>query len=149
MRTVTVQKPDTLNAANIARGIRIAGIEGTLPTLPDVTGEDNGKILTVAGGVWQASTPEKELPPVGTADRGKVLGVADGGWQLLTPERELPTVGDADSGKILRVQNGNWIADVPVYTLTEQDKTDIVSRVLAALPVVEPVAEYNGEVEVI
>ena len=177
MRTVTVQKPDTLNAANIARGIRIAGIEGTLPTLPDVTGEDNGKILTVADGIWQAATPKKELPAVSAADGGKILGVADGVWQLCSPERELPAVsaadggkilgvvdgvwqlcsperelpavGETDSGKILRVQNGCWVADVPVYTLTEQDKADIVSRVLAALPVVEPVAEYNGEVEVV
>jgi hypothetical protein len=73
----------------------------------------------------------------------------DGVWQLCSPERELPAVGETDSGKSLRVQNGCWVADVPVYTLTEQDKADIVSRVLAALPVVEPVAEYNGEVEVV
>lgn len=54
MRSVTVQKPDNLVAAYIARGIRIAGVEGTLPTLPDVSEEDNGKILRVDGGEWKA-----------------------------------------------------------------------------------------------
>ena len=63
MRAVTVQKPDTLAAAYIARGINIAGVEGTLPTLPEVTEEDNGKVLSVVGGAWAAAEQEAAAIP--------------------------------------------------------------------------------------
>ncbi len=39
--------------------------------------------------------------------------------------------------------------DADPYVLTEEDKADIVSRVLAEMPEPEPVTTYNGEVEVV
>ena len=86
MRAVTVQKPDTLVAAYIARGINIAGVEGTLPTLPAVTENDNGKTLSVVDGAWSAATPTSTLPAVTESDNGKVLSVVGGAWAAAEQE---------------------------------------------------------------
>ena len=52
--------------------------------LPAVTGSDNGKILQVSGGQWEAANPE--LPAVTAEDVGKVLTVdAEGHWVAATP----------------------------------------------------------------
>ena len=93
MRTVTVQKPDTLDAAYIARGIRIAGIEGTLPTLPEVDEEDNGKTLSVVDGAWCAAAPipTSSLPTVTEDDNGKTLAVVNGAWAITAPAADVQT----------------------------------------------------------
>lgn len=93
MRTVTVQKPDTLDAAYIARGIRIAGIEGTLPTLPEVDEEDNGKTLSVVDGAWCAAAPipTSSLPTVTEDDNGKTLAVVNGAWAITAPTANVQT----------------------------------------------------------
>ena len=48
--------------------------------LPDVTTEDNGKVLKVANGEWGAGEEEKELPDVTASDNGSILSVVDGAW---------------------------------------------------------------------
>jgi hypothetical protein len=53
-------------------------------SLPATTTDDNGKVLTVSGGVWSAVTPTPELPVVNADDNGKVLKVADGAWGIGT-----------------------------------------------------------------
>lgn len=107
MRTVTVQKPDTLDAAYIARGIRIAGIEGTLPTLPEVDEEDNGKTLSVVDGAWCAAAPipTSSLPTVTEDDNGKTLAVVNGAWAITAPTADVQT---------------------PVYDLTEMGFPSLV-----------------------
>ena len=80
MRAVQIQKPDTLEAGNIAYGVRIAGVEGALRALPAVGEKDNGKILTVEDGQWTASDLPTELPAVSDSDNGKVLAVVEGQW---------------------------------------------------------------------
>lgn len=49
------------------------------PSLPNVTDFDNGKILKVIEGKWQAQTQAPELPTVTVADAGKMLMVDDEG----------------------------------------------------------------------
>lgn len=50
--------------------------------LPEVSADDNGKVMAVVGGVWtpmKVTIPE-ELPEVTAADNGKFLRVTDGAW---------------------------------------------------------------------
>ena len=49
-------------------------------TLPDVTSADNGKILKVVSGDWEAAEAPSGLPDVTSADNGKSLEVSNGAW---------------------------------------------------------------------
>lgn len=66
--------PDMLNA------IAALLAEGEIAVLPTVSADDNGKVLTVAGGSWSAVTPTPELPTVTATDNGDVLTVVNGAW---------------------------------------------------------------------
>lgn len=49
-----------------------------------------------------------ELPEVTTDDNGKLLGVENGAWAVVDAPEELPEVTEADNGKVLKVSNGVW-----------------------------------------
>lgn len=57
--------------------------------LPDVTSDDNGKVLGVVEGAWSKADIPAELPAVTTDDNGKLLGVAEGAWGKV----DAPSVG--------------------------------------------------------
>ena len=86
--------------------------------LPSVRGSDNGKVLTVKAGRWQAVKPEKELPQASADYNGKILGIVNGAWSMIdipVAEDELPAVTSEDDGKILGIVNGAWsMIDIPV-----------------------------------
>ena len=82
--------------------------------LPEVTGTDDGKVLTVVNGAWDKAAVPTELPSVGTSDNGKVLMVVAGSWIKNSIPDQLPTVTASDAGKILQVStNGFWEAATP------------------------------------
>ena len=77
-------EPDTENITVRLNGEEITG--GS--ELPEVDGEDNGKVLTVVSGEWAAATPAAppaELPAVTASDNGDVLTVVSGAWAKATP----------------------------------------------------------------
>lgn len=85
-------KTPTNTNPNILRGML-----GTLESqsgagLPDVTTEDNGKILQVINGEWNKSKSDRLLPEVTVEDVGKTIAVSETGQWILS---ELG--GDADA----------------------------------------------------
>jgi len=83
---------------------------GSGSDLPDVTVDDNGKILKVINGEWNKGDETKELPDVTQQDDGKVLTVVNGEWNKanVPSSSDLPDVTQEDDGKILRVVEGEW-----------------------------------------
>ena len=58
-----------------------------LGSLPKVSNDDNGKVLTAENGGWMAKTPASGLPRVTASDAGKILAVgADGSWTAISVE---------------------------------------------------------------
>ena len=79
--------------------------------LPEVTSDDNGKILKVKDGAWDKGEDISgdKLPQVSSQDNGKVLKVVQGEWNIDEDEGDrLPVVTSSDNGKILTVKNGAW-----------------------------------------
>lgn len=72
----------------------VAIYQETSANLPEVTEEDNGKILKVIDGKWKVTQPENidGLPEVTTDDNGKHLEVVEGAWQVVEQ------TGGGDSG---------------------------------------------------
>ena len=104
--------------------------------LPEVTIDDNGKILTAYYGSWVAQTPASGLPSVTTSDNNKVLKVVDGVW---TATNELPVVTEDDNGKVLAVSGGAWTVASSLPTVTIDDAGKFLRVSAEGLWVVESV----------
>ena len=166
MRSVTVQKPDNLMAAYIARGIRIAGVEGTLPALPEVSREDNGKLLSVVDGTWSAIPPMSDngipffdlvalgLPTVNTdgttsdltIDTADIRNALDQG-----AVKFILNISGAGTVEVVMTQyatNGLYIC---TYTALHLTLTLMIAEnaIQASATTVSNTKIYNGEVEVV
>ena len=105
-------------------------------TLPDVSANENGKILQVVGGAWAtADAPEggsvtvdsefsdtsenpvqNKVITAAISEAGTVLGELQAGMEQgvqaiqYLSSKTLPEVTTDDNGKILQVENGAWVA---------------------------------------
>lgn len=132
-------------------------IEGGGPggKLPEVTSDDNGKILKVKDGAWDKgeNISGDKLPQVSSQDNGKVLKVVNGEWNIDNDEGDrLPVVTSSDNGKVLTVKNGAWdkadrVKDVFYYSVIISLEDEVVLptgfgyRLAEAEP--KPVYLYN------
>ena len=95
--------------------------------LPEVTVDDNNKILVVTNGAWTVQMPASGLPNVTSNDNGKVLKVNNGTWAVSAETQELPSVTSDDDGKVLIVSGGVWstqpsAVELPVVTSDDAGK---------------------------
>lgn len=57
----------------------------SIPGLPKVTTDDNGKILRVVSGIWNKDNLPSDLPNIeGSEDERKVLGIINGEWDKIS-----------------------------------------------------------------
>ena len=93
--------------------------------IPEVSTDDNGKILKVVDGKWAASATSGSggLPEVTDADNGKILIVSDGDWDM-TYYRGLPSVTPNDNSKVLMVKGGVWSVESNVLGLPSVNASD-------------------------
>lgn len=90
----TIDTPEEFNSEKWDE-IKVLDELASAVELPPVTSTDNGKILTVAEGVWSKGDIPTELPEVSGTDNGKILKVTEGVWAK----------GDAPSGGSVFVVN--------------------------------------------
>ena len=169
MRSVTVQMPATLIAENIARGVRIAGIEGSLPTLPEVSEEDNGKTLAVVDGAWAKITPAAatipDIPFYDLAALGLPTVMTDGTTSDLTVDATaIRAALDKGAVKFALNVDGSGLVEVVMnkyevnglyictYTAFNLTLTLMIAenaiQASAAEAASASIETYNGEVEV-
>ena len=74
------------------------GTDASGSTLPEVTGSDNGNVLTVVEGAWAKASLPTELPAVSSTENGKVLMVVEGQWAVAALPTNEPANEPAGEG---------------------------------------------------
>lgn len=98
--------PETINGFTIGTGSILRTPDGDFT----IRGEEEWGAWRKRG---EGGGGESELPEVSTDDNGKVLGVVEGAWDKVDPPEGLPAVTSDDNGKILKVVNGAWAVVTP------------------------------------
>lgn len=115
--------------------------------VPDVSGDDSGKVLTADGSSygWQNLPSADEVPDVTSGDNGKVLmasytpaqnedpAVAEYSWESLPATSEVPEVTSSDNGKVLMASYTPAAGDDPA--VAEYSWESIPSQIPAFDPV--------------
>lgn len=78
-RNISEQYRQPLMTEETAREI-LEKIDVSGGGLPEVTTDDNGKVLSVVAGKWAKAEASGGLPEVTASDNGKVLSVVEGEW---------------------------------------------------------------------
>lgn len=139
------------DAENNSLRIAVDGVvTGETPSgdvLPEVTAEDNYKVLTVINGAWAKVFPTTELPIVTVDDNDKILTVVNGVWAkadapssgttytagdgiAITNETISLDVTGATTGQVLKktelgigwVNDETGTAELPAVTVSDNDK---------------------------
>lgn len=146
---IVIDMPNPSVSTTVEYSVQIDGLTGLIKTidpiylpddigssLPEVTTDDDGKILTVVDGIWGVAEETKELPIVSSSDDNKILKVSGGVWGIADEIKELPIVTSSDDGKVLSVSDGVWGANtIPkeLPTVTSSDEGKFL-RIVGGLP---------------
>ena len=120
----TEAEKDGIPEQDKVQGTQVLVIEGSKRYRMNSAGEWVEMIQSGGG-----SSGGSDLPDVTTDDNGKVLGVVNGEWDKVDAPSSLPDVTAADEDKILQVNGyGEWVANslpTHTYTLTYADGSTI------------------------
>lgn len=112
-------------------------------SLPIVTSDDNGDVLTVVEGAWAKADAPSGLPAAGTD--GNVLTADSGEWVSAAPVSDLPVVTSDDNGDVLTVVEGAWAKSAPsgdelIVTITPTSGTTGTT----SIPIADIYNAYNA-----
>lgn len=149
--TLVLDAVPTVNSFNSVTSDAVArAVAGASGEVPQVTEDDNGKVLTAiydaGGAAVEWATPEDEVPAIGDSDNGKFLMasvteveealVKTAAWSTLPSVDEVPSIGDTDNGKVLTA----------TYTAAHDDVPASSSYAWAAIPAQIPAFDPVNDV---
>ena len=96
---------------------------------PEITPQDEGKMLQIIDGAWTLVDPPSSLPAVTALENGQVLRVVDGAWDVTSTDRAVTSAYINEDGELILVFNDGGEYEhpmdglaLPVVTAEDENK---------------------------